>query len=403
MPKHKIQLPASKSISNRLLVINALAGNKIKIKNLSAANDTAILSQILTAHLSRPASQIEEINCEDAGTAMRFLSAFFATQKGQWLLRGTDRMHQRPIKILVDKLKELGADIKYLGNEGCPPLLISGCVLQGKKISIDASISSQFISAILMVAPYLSNGLEIELTGTVASKPYIEMTLGLMQQCGISAVFEGSLITIKKGNYIAQEIEVENDWSAASYWYALTALSEDLEIELAGLLHNSLQGDNVVASWMEDFGVRTTYTGGVTALSKAQKQATFFEKDFSNCPDLAPTFICLCAAMGVEARFYGIESLAIKESDRTQALATELEKLGVKFIKNDNYWELHPNSSLKEIATSVKFDTYGDHRLAMAFAMFKLVLPNVEINTPEVVKKSYPTFWADFESIFSHP
>lgn len=400
MPKHKIQLPASKSISNRLLIIKALSGNKIKIGNLSTANDSAVLDKILSSYIPHTNPTLREINCEDAGTVMRFLTAFFSTQKGQWLLRGTDRMHQRPIKILVDKLEELGADIKYLGNDGYPPLLITGKSLQEKKISVDASISSQYISALLMIAPYLSNNLELELEGVIASKPYIDMTLGLMQQCRIESSFDDNLITIEKGSYASLEINVESDWSAASYWYAITALSSDVEVELDGLQQNSLQGDSIVSMWMEDLGVKTTFTENGVSINSIKPTNQAFEKDFSNCPDLAPTFICLCAAKGIAGKFYGLESLAIKESNRTQALASELEKIGVKFIKNDNYWELQPNSNLKEVVDLIEFDTYGDHRLAMALAMFKVILPNININSPEVVKKSYPTFWTDFESVF---
>lgn len=400
MPKYKIQLPASKSISNRLLVINALSGNKLKIDNLSKANDTVVLNRILSSYIPHANPTLREINCEDAGTAMRFLTAFFSAQKGQWLLRGTDRMHQRPIKILVERLKELGADIKYLGNEGYPPLLITGKQLKGKKISVDASISSQYISALMMSAPYLNNDLELELSGNIASKPYIEMTLGLMAQCGANTSFSENLITVKKGSYTSQEMTVESDWSAASYWYAITAIINE-EVELVGLQPNSLQGDRIVANWMDELGVKTTFTENGVAISSSKTTLQTLEKDFSNYPDLALTFICLCAAKGISANFYGLQSLAIKESDRTQAIAKELGKIGVSFTLKDNYWELQPNLKLKEINSAIEFETYGDHRIAMALAMFKLVLPNVTIQNVDVVKKSYPNFWSDFESTLS--
>lgn len=401
MPKHKIQLPASKSISNRLLVINALSGNKIEIDNLSTANDSVILNGILSSYIPHANPTIKEINCEDAGTVMRFLTAFFATQKGQWLLRGTDRMHQRPIKILVDRLRELDADIKYLGKEGYPPLLITGKSLKGKKISVNASISSQYISALLMIAPYLKNELQIELLGTVASKPYIDMTLRLMQQCGVESSFEDNLITVEKGSYASLEVNVESDWSSASYWYAFTALSNDLDIELEGLLQNSLQGDSIVADWMKELGVETTYTENGIFIKSSETVVQIFENDFSNCPDLAPTFICLCAAKGITGKFNGLESLAIKESDRTNALANELEKVGVRFSQKNNHWELEPNPALKNIDIPIEFGAYGDHRLAMALVMFEMVLPQVVIKNKEVVKKSYPNFWADFDTHFN--
>jgi 3-phosphoshikimate 1-carboxyvinyltransferase len=395
------QLPASKSISNRLLVINAFSGSVAKIDNLSTANDTVLLNQILKSHLSNPTSTITEINCEDAGTVMRFLTAYFSMQSGQWLLRGTDRMHQRPIKILVEKLKELGAGIKYLGEEGYPPLLINGKPLKGGEINIDASISSQYISALMMTAPYLTDGLQINLEGKLASLPYIKMTMGLMQQCGVDVFFEGDRITIKQGRYTSQQISVESDWSAASYWYAFVALKDDLEVDLKGLQKNSLQGDSIVAGWMENFGVKTYFTEDGVILRSIGETKSYFEQDFTNCPDLAPTFIALCAATNTHAKFYGVESLAIKESDRTKALATELNKLGVSFTQKQDYWELQPNSNLKEIPIPIEFNTYNDHRMAMALAMFKLVLPDVTVNNSEVVKKSYPNFWSDFEGTFN--
>jgi 3-phosphoshikimate 1-carboxyvinyltransferase len=396
------QLPASKSISNRLLIMNALSGSVIKINNLSTANDTVVLNRILASHLSHPTSILTEINCEDAGTVMRFLTAYFSMQNGQWLLRGTDRMHQRPIKILVEKLQELGADIKYLGEKGYPPLLINGKNLNGGEISLDASISSQYITALMLIAPYLVGGLQINLKGKLASLPYIKMTLGLMQQCGIDLSFEGDQLNIKQGRYASQQISVESDWSAASYWYAFAALKE-VDIELKGLQQNSLQGDSIVAKWMEGFGVKTDFAEDRVVLRREGKTESYFEQDFTNCPDLAPTFIVLCAVTATSAKFFGVESLAIKESDRTQALATELGKVGVNFTQKENYWELQPNTNLKEITIPIELDTYSDHRMAMALAMFKLILSDVTINNPEVVKKSYPNFWQDFESFFNHP
>ncbi len=399
LKKHQINLPASKSISNRLLIINALSGNNSTIINLSKANDTAILNKILTAHLSQPATQIQEINCEDAGTAMRFLTAYFSLQKGQWLLRGNDRMHQRPIGVLVDKLQELGADIKYLGNSGYPPLLINGKTLQGGKIEINASISSQYISALIMIAPYLQNGLQLRLTNPITSKPYIDMTLGLLQQLEIKTTYENNVLSISEGRCKHHPFSIESDWSAAAYWYAFMALSSGLEIELKGLQQNSLQGDSVVVKWMRDFGVATTFIENGVVITATDTQLKTFEQNFRDCPDLAPTFICLCAAKGISAKFYGLESLAIKESDRTQALSIELEKVGVSFSQKNDYWELIPNTNLRDINSSIEFETYGDHRLAMALAMYKLILPSVTINTPEVVKKSYLTFWDDFEGL----
>lgn len=394
-----VLLPSSKSISNRLLVINALAGGKLTLNNLSTANDTRLLTKILAGVGQASAQNIQEINCEDAGTVMRFLTAYCSTQKGQWLLHGTQRMHQRPIVILAETLKQLGADIKYLEKEGFPPLLINGKTLQGGAITIDATISSQYISALIMVAPYLQGGLTITLSGKIASQPYIEMTLGLMAQCGIQGAFSGNTIQIPQGSYTSATLSVESDWSAASYWYAYAALAKHAQIELAGLHKNSLQGDSIVAQWMQHFGVISEYTLNGVRLGKTANVTNHFKADFSNCPDLAPTFICLCAALAIPAQFYGVESLAIKESDRTAVLAAELQKVGVAFTQQGDYWQLQPNTAITGITHPITFATYGDHRMAMALAMFSFVLPQIIIENPQVVQKSYPEFWEHFNTI----
>lgn len=395
-----IALPASKSIANRLLVINALAGNSIIINNLSQANDTHLLQGILS-ELPTNNTALVEIDCHDAGTAMRFLTAFFAITNGKWLLKGTERMHQRPIGILVEKLKELGADIEYLHTEGYPPLLINGKQLKGGEISIDAGISSQYISALMMIAPYLKNGLILQLAGKITSKPYIYITTGLMQQCGGMVDFTGNTLTIPQGKYTAAQITVESDWSAASYWYAIAAVANRAEIQLNGLLPDSLQGDSVVARLMEEFGVTTTFTNNGVLIRNGGTVTNHFEHDFTDCPDLGPTFIALCGAMGIPARFYGLESLAIKESDRTAALAVELEKVGVVFEQKGTYWQLIPSIQAQNNFQSVVFDTYNDHRLAMALSVFSLVLSEIKINNPQVIIKSYPSFWDDFERVFT--
>lgn len=393
-----LALPASKSIANRLLVMNALAANAITINNLSQANDTLLLQGIL-GELSFNTTSAVEIDCHDAGTVMRFLTAFFAITEGKWLLKGTERMHQRPIGILVEKLKELGADIEYLHNEGYPPLLINGAQLKGGEIRIDAGISSQYISALMMIAPYLKNGLTLKLEGKITSKPYISLTAGLMQQCGVQAVFMGNVVIIPEGRYTSTQITVESDWSAASYWYAVAAVANRAEIQLNGLLPDSLQGDSVVARLMEEFGVTTTFTNNGVLIKNGGTVTNHFEHDFTDCPDLGPTFIALCGAMGIPARFYGLESLAIKESDRTAALATELKKVGVVFEQNDEYWQLIPNKEALNSSKTIEFDTYNDHRLAMALSVFSIVLSEIKINNPQVIIKSYPTFWDDFMQI----
>ncbi len=393
-----VALPASKSIANRLLVMNALASNAITINNLSQANDTRLLHSIL-GELSFNTDSVVEIDCHDAGTVMRFLTAFFATTEGKWLLKGTERMYQRPIGVLVEKLKELGADIEYLHNEGYPPLLINGTQLKGGEIRIDAGISSQYISALMMIAPYLKNGLTLKLEGKITSKPYISLTAGLMQQCGVLAGFVGNVVTIPEGKYKATKTTVESDWSAASYWYAVAAVANRAEIQLNGLLPDSLQGDSVVARLMEEFGVNTTFTNSGVLIKNGGTVTNHFEHDFTDCPDLGPTFVALCGAMGIPARFYGLESLAIKESDRTAALAIELKKVGVVFEQNGEYWQLIPNNEALNSSKTIEFDTYNDHRLAMALSVFSIVLSEIKINNPQVIIKSYPTFWDDFMQI----
>lgn len=401
----EIHLPSSKSICNRLLIINALSGNQSAIHNLSAANDTVILEEILKSTVHSPQSTgilptvdrrpSTGINCHDAGTVMRFLTAYFAITPGTWKLYGTERMHQRPIGILTEKLKELGADIEYLENNGFPPLLIKGKALKGGTITIDASVSSQYISALMMIAPCIENGLVINLKGKISSQPYITMTAGLMEKMGAEVVIKNNVITISPRRYISKEITAESDWSAASYWYAFAAVSNCEHLFLKGLEANSLQGDRVLAGWMQEFGISTQFTDEGAVLTKTGRMTAGFEKDFSDNPDLAPTFVTLCAALNIPSKFYGLESLSIKESDRTVALATELSKLDIQFIQRDNYWELIPNPALKEINITPEFDTYHDHRMAMALSVFAFVLPEIIINNPSVVKKSYPSFWDD--------
>lgn len=397
-------LPASKSISNRLLVINALSGNKIKINNLSNANDTIVLDEILNQNskFNIQKSEFETpyiIDCHDAGTVMRFLIAYFSITPGKWLLKGTERMHQRPVKILVEKLQQLGADIQYLENNGYPPLLIAGKPLKGGKLVIDASISSQYISALLMIGPYLEDGLELELTGKISSLPYITMTAGIMHQCGITPIINGNTIIINEGGYAETEFTVESDWSGASYWYAFAAITENAEVTLPGLYKNSLQGDSILAEWMAGFGIESRFTANGVELFKTGKTTNYFEQDFTNCPDLAPTFIVLCAALSIPAKFYGVESLAIKESDRTTAIAAELKKLHIGFINCDGYWELIPNPCYCNAGFIPVFDTYNDHRLAMAFAMFGFIFPEIKIKGPEAVMKSYPQLWNELEKV----
>ncbi len=382
-----IKLPASKSEANRVLIIAALAGGNSTIDNLSEANDTQLLQRLLK-------SDAETIDAEDAGTVMRFLTAYYAVTGQQKTLVGTERMCQRPIKVLVEALRELGASIDYLGEEGYPPLKINGFEGNGNnKLKVRSDISSQYISALLMVAPVLPDGLVLELEGKISSRPYIEMTLSLMKHFGAEATFEGNTITVPHQQYKAATFSVESDWSAASYWYSMVALAREADITLLGLREDSFQGDKAIVEIMDRLGVYTSFTKDGVQLTKkhCEKLVAF---DFSNCPDLAQTIVALCAALGVTLEMTGVESLRIKETDRIQAL--QIEVLGM-------------NTSLEEITTGVFrmkpgiinkqqlcFRTYQDHRMAMAFSPIALLEP-VQIQEPSVVRKSYPRFWENLE------
>lgn len=387
--KGEIKLPASKSEANRALIIAALSGQESELHNLSEANDTQLLQRLLQ-------SDAETIDAEDAGTVMRFLTAYYAVTGKQKTLTGTERMCQRPIKVLVEALRELGADIAYLGEEGYPPMKMNGFSGNGnRRLKVRSDISSQYISALLMVGPLLPDGLELELEGKIGSRPYIEMTLSLMEHFGVSATFEGNTITVPHQPYKAATFSVESDWSAASYWYSLVALANEAEITLLGLKEKSFQGDRAIVDIMYRLGVYTTFTEeGVKLTKKEQERHVSF--DFSDCPDLAQTVVALCAGIGVRVDMTGLESLRIKETDRIQAL--QLEVLGMNSSLEEitpGVFRLTPGILTKE---KLSFRTYQDHRMAMAFAPLALLEP-VEIQEPSVVRKSYPRFWEDLEKV----
>ena len=387
-----IALPGSKSESNRALIINALSGNKSKLLNLSASRDTTILIEALS-------SDTTEINIHDAGTAMRFITAYFAATKQNKIISGSDRMHERPIGILVDALKSLGANIEYLSNSGFPPLKINGSISEFKqnKIKISANISSQFISALLLIAPVLPAGLEIELEDKISSTPYILMTLDIMQHFGISSNFDGNIIRIKKQDYIPSEITIEPDWSNAAYWYSMAALSNDPAIFLKGLKCKSLQGDSIIKEMFLPFGITTEFSDAGAFITKSDDVISNFPEliDFSDNPDLAQTLIVLCAAKGIKCKFTGLESLKIKETDRIKALQTELLKFDISLIEENN--GVFSNKGFFNLNASPTIETYNDHRMAMAFAPLSLLCKNITIKDPQCVKKSYPSFWNDLK------
>jgi 3-phosphoshikimate 1-carboxyvinyltransferase len=382
-------LPASKSVSNRVLIINALSGNQSTLHNLSDANDTRLMRELVN-------SESETIDVEDAGTTMRFLTAFFSITNKKKIITGTSRMKERPIGILVDALRTLGVDIRYLEKDGYPPLRIEG--FQGQRtahITIRGDVSSQFISALMMIAPSLPKGLTLELLGKIGSRPYIDMTKLLMKHFGVAADFTGNAIYIPPQQYKPATYTVESDWSGASYWFGFTALASTAEIQLPRLHAESLQGDRAIIDIMQHLGVKAQMKGEHMMLTKSGK-AQPIEWDFTHCPDLAQTVAVVCAASGIEGRFSGLESLRIKETDRIAALQHELRKIGADFVEDANsIWKVIPSRALPGRAF---FNTYKDHRMAMAFAPLATKM-DVEIENPSVVRKSYPTFWEDVVSL----
>lgn len=395
--KHTAILPASKSISNRALVIHALAGGSILPENLSDCDDTEV---IISALRDNP----YEINIKAAGTAMRFMTALLSVKEGEeHVLTGTERMKHRPIHVLVDALRYLGADITYVGEEGFPPLLIKGHRLDGGLLEVPGNISSQFISALLMIGPTLQQGLTLRLKGDIISRPYIDMTLWTMREFGADAEWSGyETITVKSQPYHDRAYRIENDWSGASYWYEMMALAtgDDDEVILNGLMDASKQGDSSVRYIFSLLGVKTQFATteqGIptkVTLRHSGRCVPRLEYDFVNSPDLTQTFVVTCALLGVPFHFRGLATLKIKETDRISALKTEMRKLGfVIYDINDS--ELVWDGERCEPDYADGIDTYEDHRMALAFAPAALRFPSLRINHPEVVTKSYPHYWDD--------
>lgn len=390
-----IALTGSKSESNRALIIQALSKGKVKVENLSSAADTVTLAEILS-NLEK--GELAEANVGPAGTAMRFLASYLTVKGIKTTLTGTDRMKQRPIGILVDALNTIGAEITYAEKNGFPPLLISDTFKQrNNKINIKGDISSQYITSLLLVGAALDNGLVVEIDGELTSKPYVEMTLGFLEQCGIKHEWESNTITIVYQEFKESTLIVEPDWSAASYWYSFAALADEATINLPYLRKDSLQGDSAIAEIMTHFGVQTTFTDTGLILKKIpiQIKKDFF--DLKDCPDLAQTVIVCSAALGHEATFTGLETLKIKETDRILALQNELAKIGVKLIENNLNYTL--DCAQLHFPEKVFINTYEDHRMAMAFAPLSILVNEVEVEEANVVEKSYPHYWEDVQKI----
>lgn len=388
-----IALPASKSICNRALVIQALAGGSELLANLSDCDDTHVIAAALK-------NMPETIDIKAAGTAMRFLTAYLSVTRGEHTLTGSDRMKHRPIGVLVDALRCLGADIRYAGDEGYPPLRIVGRPLDGGHLEIQGDVSSQYISALLMIAPVLRQGLTLHLKGAIISRPYIDLTLWTMALYGAEAEWtDMDTITVKPKPYTSRPYSVENDWSAASYWYEIMALCGDQEsrIELPGLHDGSRQGDSIARYIASLLGIKTVFApkGGnddtKVVLTKHPYIMPRLDYDFVNAPDLTQTFVVTCAMLNIPFHFTGLASLKIKETDRIEALKCELRKLGY-VLHSDNDGELSWDGERCE-ASMQPIDTYQDHRMAMAFAPAAFKFPNIRINDPEVVSKSYPHYW----------
>ncbi|MFT6215092.1 MAG: 3-phosphoshikimate 1-carboxyvinyltransferase [Roseivirga sp.] len=384
----EIPLPASKSESNRALILNALSGNLSQIQNISEARDTQTMLRLL-------ASEEETLDVLDAGTTMRFLTALTAVKKEKRILTGTARMQKRPIKILGDALKQIGAKIKYLGKEGYPPVKVQPIIEQKTNhIKIKGDVSSQFISAILMIAPSLPMGLSLELKGKIGSRPYIQMTLDMMRLFGVEANWTNKTIEVQPQPYKEYPYVVESDWSGASYWYSFVALADEAQIKLKGLRQKSLQGDIAIVHMMNQLGVMSTFEADGVLLQKIPHSAEV-SFDFSDCPDLAQTVAVVCGAKNIKCRMTGLESLRIKETNRVKALKTELKKFNIKFKEvAEEVFEVI--SSFVPSTTPVEIETYEDHRMAMAFAPLSTLQEIIIIN-PEVVNKSYPSFWKDVE------
>ncbi len=397
--KSKIILPSSKSESNRILAIKAISGLNIHISNLAPSKDTVVMQQILRdVEIGK-----KEFNVGHAGTTIRFLTAYLSTGDGEYILTGSERMKQRPIGVLVDNLRKLGAQISYVENEGFPPLKITGKKLQGKKLLVDGSISSQFISALLMIAPNLESDLELSFTSTPVSIPYINMTIALMRMYGAEVDWVGAKILCKAKKYSLNEsnknYSIEGDWSSASYIYSIVALCNEAQISISPLKMNSLQGDSKVKEIFESLGIASKFENDELLLSKSNNIVKEFNYDFSDCPDLAQTVAACMVGLGIGGKLSGLKTLRVKETDRIAALKNELEKFNcnVEIIGDEAIViKMLDMQRLKQIP---EIKTYEDHRMALSFAPLAIKFGNIKIENENVVAKSYPSYWDDLKML----
>jgi 3-phosphoshikimate 1-carboxyvinyltransferase len=396
----EIRLPTSKSISNRLLILQFCYGPDLKIRNLSSADDTVLLSSLLDLirqYQLRGDTGLLRVDTRNAGSVMRFLLPLLTVTRGHYLMTGNDRMQQRPVGALVDALRTTGADIEYLNKPGFPPLLIRGRAISGRRISLDISVSSQFLTALLLLAPRLEEGLTIELTGKAVSWPYVKMTTGILSELGVQVILQENAIRVYNKPNIRTEIEVEPDWSAASFWYCMLSMAEKGDILFPGLRKSGLQGDQQVAAFFRELGVDTIEEKRGIRIIKTKQVQHDLKADFTGFPDLALPVILSCGAAGLMGSFTGLEQLRIKESDRIEAMKSGLLKAGISLIEEPaGNWKL---SGLFKNPSNLPIPDYEDHRVAMTFACLAIKGFNITIEHPEVVNKSYPDFWKDLESV----
>jgi 3-phosphoshikimate 1-carboxyvinyltransferase len=389
------RLPSSKSLSNRALILQALAGNQGQqpvVSNLSDARDTVLMNKLV-------GTTTKEVDVMDAGTTMRFLTAYFSIKGVSKVMTGTARMKERPIGLLVDALRTLGVKIDYLEREGFPPIELKGFEgQQAEEVTIPGNVSSQYISALMMIGPALPKGLRIKLTGKVGSRPYIDMTAALMKHFGVQAEFHDDTIHIKHSAYKANPYRVEGDWSGASYWFGFTALAREASVYLPGMIDKSLQGDRAIVEIMNMLGVKAAFDDAGVHLTKNNlSRPSSIEWDFTDCPDLAQTVLPVCAAKGIVGMFTGLESLYIKETDRVAALRAELAKINATIVEpKQGVWRLEPGKV--DGIRHIEIETYHDHRMAMGLAPLATLM-DVTIKSPDVVNKSYPGYWEDVKAV----
>lgn len=402
IPSGTLKISGSKSISNRVLIMSELSEeetDQINFSNLSEADDTTrmvfYLNQIKTcSNQNLPLV----INAENAGTVMRFLASFLSVKDGNWLLTGSERMLKRPIGILISSLQDLGSEISYAAENNYPPLLIKGGKLSGGELDMDASVSSQFITSLMLISPLMKKGLTIRFAERPVSLPYIEMTKRLMQIFNINIQLEDTFVKINPSKYQIKELKIEPDWSSASYWYETAALAESSDIFLKGFKKDSVQGDSCVWEIFNELGVRTSFDNDGISISSSHKNTHHFKFNFTDAPDLVPAVLTTCAAKKIKATINGVEHLKHKESDRMQALTNELAKIGAIISSKDGTYHLNFDESIS-IEKKLVFKTYKDHRLAMCFSPLVLIFDNITIKDKDVVEKSYPAFWNDLKKL----